>query len=438
MSKFQLILAIIFAAFAVLAVVIFSGLMPGTGDVGGKVVLWGTLRKADMGPLLEDFSRINKPVMVVYEEKNNDTYENDLLNALASGQGPDLFLLPDDLILTFSDKLVNISAQALPEKVFRDTFIQEADLYRMPEGVLALPLAVDPMVMYYNRDLFDEAGIVTPPKTWDEFPALVSKFTRKDSFGNLTRGAVAMGSYDNVSHAKDILAFMMLQGGNPIITRDSTGGLVVSIDSRQSSATQMNPFEQSLRFYADFANPAGSSYTWDKSRPLSQNAFMKGDLAVYIGYASELFTLRAKNPNLNYDITSLPELKDAPRKIVFGRMQGVAVARTSKNTALAYRAATLLIGKDFAQKFSLRFSLPPARRDLLANKPAEPFYAAMFYDSALLARGWLDPGPKKTDAIFRSLVDDVVSGRSMPVQSISDAVTRLDVILKTYKKSTRP
>ena len=85
MSKFQLILAIIFAAFAVLAVVIFSGLMPGTGDVGGKVVLWGTLRKADMGPLLEDFSRINKPVMVVYEEKNNDTYlKNRVFSSLSN------------------------------------------------------------------------------------------------------------------------------------------------------------------------------------------------------------------------------------------------------------------------------------------------------------------------------------------------------------------
>ena len=55
-------------------------------------------------------------------------------------------------------------------------------------GIYALPLSIDTLAMIYNKDMFDSAGIATPPATWDDFEADISKladgkFRRADHAG---------------------------------------------------------------------------------------------------------------------------------------------------------------------------------------------------------------------------------------------------------------
>ncbi len=83
---------------------------------------------------------------------------------------------------------------------------------------------------------------------------------------------------------------------------------------------------------------------------------------------------------------------------------------------------------DFATKFALATGTAPARRDLLKVKPADA-YSPIFYDSALFAKSWLDPSSKSTDAIFRNMVDGVLSGNMSVENAIADASAKLDLLL---------
>ena len=109
-GNFQIIILVIFIAAAVLGVLVFSGAIPlgsNSSSTGaqGTVVLWGTVNAQTIAPLLDDFNRANPTFVVQYVEKSLDTFDNDLLEALAGGVGPDMFFITDDLAYKYSNKV---------------------------------------------------------------------------------------------------------------------------------------------------------------------------------------------------------------------------------------------------------------------------------------------------------------------------------------------
>jgi len=64
--------------------------------------------------------------------------------------------------------------------------------------------------------------------------------------------------------------------------------------------------------------------------------------------------------------------------------------------------------------------LPPIRRDMLASVPGTA-YQSVFYESALISRGWVDPSREGTRAVFNRLVENVTSGRVRVNEAIRNA-----------------
>ena len=107
-GNFQLIILIIFIALAIFGVLVFSGAIPigknsAPGGLG-TVLLWGTARADVMAPILEEFNNANQTFVVKYAQKSADIIDQDLLEALATGTGPDMFFLPDNLAYHYANK----------------------------------------------------------------------------------------------------------------------------------------------------------------------------------------------------------------------------------------------------------------------------------------------------------------------------------------------
>ena len=183
-----------------------------------------------------------------------------------------------------------------------------------------------------------------------------------------------------------------------------------------------------MKFYTDFADPNKNVYSWNKSFPNSNDAFSKEDLAFYLGYASELASLVSRNPNQNFLAAPLPQIKNAGFKATASRVTGIAILSASKNFNTAFTAASLLSTGSFASKFAIATGVAPARRDLLQAKPTDSYFP-IFYSSALYAKSWLDPSPKDTEDIFRRMIDGVLSNSLSPEDAISDANSKLNLLL---------
>jgi ABC-type glycerol-3-phosphate transport system substrate-binding protein len=408
MSKFQLILLMVFGGAILVAVLLFST-SRGSNNQTARVVVWGSIPAYDFNTFLNNAGLVsNKAIAFEYAEKPAESFNTEFTEALAEGKGPDLVIIPVSKLWKNKNKLAVLSPANVSPQDFADTFIEEGELFRTAEGVYALPLSVDPLVLYWNRDMFNNATLTLPPLFWDQMYAYAEKLSTKDNAGNLRTSTIALGEAQNIPQAKNILSLLLLQAGTPI-TMVENGLLRPKLVD--SFGLPLVPGHAALDFYTQFSNPAKPFYSWNRSLLSAPTAFTSGTLAMYVGYASELRLLKAKNPTLNLGVTRVPQSRVSGNSITFGNLEGVAVVKSTKNPAAALQAAFLLVSKDAERAMSVARGVPPARRDLLGEKPEDPTLS-VFYDSAIQAKGWIDPDDSKSARIFSDMIESVTSGRA--------------------------
>ena len=422
MTSFQIVLLAVFASLAVTGVLIFAFAVGSTSSSSvGALTIWGTWDQQEFATLLRQFSdKDNSFIQVTYQQKDSVTYDADLTRAIANGTGPDLFLLRQDYAIRNADEIFAIpysgATYAISRAQYASTFADVASPFLVEKGLLAVPYLADPLVLYWNKDILSTYGYAQPPHYWDELPGMVATITKKNDAGQITLSAIPLGEYANVDNAKDILSMMILQVGGQITTYDSNGKLtpVLSGDTPAS----LGSAEKSLDFYTSFANPARiPTYTWNRSLPKSRVAFAGGGAALYIGYASENALIKKMNPNLNFAIGRIPQIRAASTTIDVARVYGLAVPRNAKNPSASLTLAFFLTNSANATAAAGMFALPPVRRDVLAKGADGDM--GVFEAEVIMAHSWVDPDPTATEAIFKTMIEDTTSGA---VPLLTDAV----------------
>jgi ABC-type glycerol-3-phosphate transport system substrate-binding protein len=257
---------------------------------------------------------------------------------------------------------------------------------------------------------------------------LVPNIAQLTSSRQITRGLIALGTYDNVRNARGILSSLFLQTSIPVSTYSSGGALVANLGASTASSGQA-PGRAVLGFYTQFADPSKVSYTWNASLPDSQKMFLAGNLALYLGYASEARFFAMANPNLNFAVTPVPQPATAVVKNVYGLLYAFMIPRGAKNSAGAFQAAALLTNAAAQATAAANTGLAPATLNQLAVLPADPA-AAVAYSEALYASGWLSPVPAGTDRIFSGMINNVISGRLTVQAALTSAEQSLSALLQ--------
>ncbi len=418
----------IFIACLVAGVIAFAT-FKGSGKVVDipEISIWGTFPKDLFDQYLYKMNEsLSQPLKVTYSQIPEASFDNTFIQALARGQGPDAVLIPQDLLHRHEDKIVVIPYTTLPQRDFQNTFIQQAELYLASNGTLAIPFVVDPLVMYWNRDIFTNAGIAYPPKYWDEFTNLNTKITQKDTNSNIKKSAIALGEFNNIIHAREIFGTLLLQYGNPVTYRDNSGAVVSALGS--GSFSGLSSSVPALNFFTQFSNPSSKDYSWNRSLTNSKNSFLSGSLATYFGFASEVRDIRLKNPNLDFDVTYMPQRFNSGNRVTFGSMYGFSIIRSSVNNAAAFSIISTLIAKSSLEKMVTLTYLPPVRRDMISLGSIDP-YLSVFYESALISGAWLDSNKIESNNIFQRMIESVTSGRSDKESALQSGSGEFDILL---------
>jgi ABC-type glycerol-3-phosphate transport system substrate-binding protein len=417
MSKFQIILLVIFGAFIILGVISFS-FFHGNSTPTQNVVVWGPFPQVDIQKFLQSSGLYQDHTLSVnYFQVSPNNFNTQFTEALAEGRGPDLVILTQDQMWQERNKLTLVPYSVVKQSEYQATFVDEGDIFTGQQGLLALPMLVDPLVLYTNRDLLNGAAVAEPPAYWDQLYDYAKKLTLRDQAGNIKQSLIALGEAANIPHSKDILSLLMLQAGTPIT--NIQGGVLTPELTNQYGLPEA-PGIAALNYYTQFANPQKPFYSWNRSLTNAQTNFVSGSSALYIGYSSELPILKAKNPNLSIGVTHVPQSRVVGRMTTFGKLYGIAIVKTSPNPSSDLMAIEKLISTSAISALSSVTGLAPARRDLLSNKPGDGV-AALFYDGALQAKGWLDPDPAKTELIFDDMISAVTSGRALAPDALLTA-----------------
>ena len=386
----------------------------------------------------------------VRQFKAEEIYDR-LVEALAEDRGPDIISVPVRQLRFYQSKLspmpsavqdaivetkktatggtetvISLRNVTLPSalNIEREFFQTVKKDVVIGGNVYGIPLSLDSLALYYNKDILDRSGVPEPPKTWEEFQNAVKKTTKfnKDT-GKIIQSGTALGTAKNINNFDDIFYVLLKQSGITL----GQGGLV------WSGAKNENPLNNVLDFYTDFANPARDTYSWDSTQEMALDRFIKGGLAFFFGYNYHYNLIKAQGANLNFDVLPLIQLNpENPINVASYSVQ--AVTAKSKNQQLAWNfinyTANLNV-KDYLDKTGR----PTAKRAFLLDQKAKPELAP-FVNDLLIAENWYrgnnyEAAKAALDSLFIDRLNVPTTGREQTItkwqeDTINRATTKVN------------
>lgn len=361
--------------------------------------------------IIAKYKLIHPNITINYKKLRYEEYENELLNALAEDRGPDILSIHNTWIRRYQSKLApmppsitlaypveqgSIKKEIVPElrtsktlglKDLKDNFLDVVygDVVLNDNQIYALPLSVDTLVLYYNRDLLNNAGITQAPQYWNKtFQQDIKKLTRQDPSQGIIQSGIAMGTGNNIERFSDVLSVLMMQNGATMMEGKQVLFNVIPSNIKNNN---YNPGLEALRFYIDFSNPGKEVYTWNEELSDSLTMFTSGKLAMMFGYSYHLPIIKAQAPKLNFSVAQLPQIEGSPLVINFANYWVEGVSKKSKYQEAAWDFI-LFATKEAQAKIYLEKTNKPTALRSLVNTQKEDNELSVFANQLLTAKSW--------------------------------------------------
>ncbi|MFA7252925.1 MAG: extracellular solute-binding protein [Patescibacteria group bacterium] len=339
-----------------------------------KLIVWGFEEEDVWKPVKAEFEKANKGIELNYQKQIfDDRYETRVLNSMQSGQGPDVWAMPNDWVYRHKDKLVPMPAN-LAKNVNLDTqfvpIIKQS--VNFDDKIYALSPYAEPMLVFWNSSIFktmeedysqkEKTPSLTSeqrdktlrlfqsfPKTWTEFTDLAKALTLKSN-QEIQQSGVAMGS-SNIRHSQDILNLLMLQNETKIVSDD----LKIATFNLPLETPRENPDipgKRALDFYTAFNNPNSANYSWNDSLGNSLDAFANGKVAMIFAYNSDENYLKQKYPSFSYKKAFVPQISEETNKITdFAKFTAFGVSNQTELAAQAWNLVYNFLVNDPSTQF---------------------------------------------------------------------------------------
>jgi len=309
-------------AVVLLGIIIFAVVIPAlTKNNNQKVTLtyWGLWEdNRIMQSVISDFQRQYPNITIDYSKQDIKQYRERLVTRINNGNGPDVFRFHNTWYPMFSSILLPLPSDTISKSDFTQWFYPVAQKDLIKNGAIyGVPLHIDTLALYINSDSFQAAGL-KPPTNWNDFINDSKTLTVKDANGKIQTSGAALGTFDNINHAPDILSLLFVQNG---------------VDLNNISSTSQKASD-ALNFYTSFA--LGNDNVWDSTLDSSLLAFTKGNLAMYFGYSWDYFAIKAANPNLNFQVVPVPQLPSNNINLASYWVEGVSVKGKHQKEALLF------------------------------------------------------------------------------------------------------
>lgn len=389
------------------------------------LVYWGLW---DSEPIIKsiinDFQKQNPNITIEYKKEDVKQYRDKLVARIQNGTGPDLFLFHNTWLLQTNKLLLPLPSDIIKSDEFEKTYfpVIVSDLSKNG-AVYGIPSGIDTLSLFINSEIFAQSG-VSVPTTWQDFGKTARALTVVDETGKIKTSGAALGTYDNITHAPDIISLLFVQNG---------------ADLNNLSTTVQNA-KDALDYYTDFAK--GEGKVWDSTLDPSMLAFAKGNLAMYFGYSWDIFAIKAVNPNLSFQTYSVPRLPGRNQTIASYWNTGVSIKSKHQKEALLflkYLSQKDVVQKLFSEESKTRlFGIPYARVDLSEtlkdNVLVYPFVSqAKDAQSSFFASDTYDNGlNSKTNVYLADAVRAILNGTSSDT-ALETLIMGVDQVLSQFK-----
>lgn len=254
-----------------------------------EVVIWDYFetdaQKQMMQSLIDGFNASQDEYEASHVYVPFADYEKQLTLGIASGELPDLVILDGCGMASFIQ--LGLFGDISDADINWDEYMEGPMESTMLDGKhYGIPFATNCTALYYNKDLFDAAGIDYPDEntTWDEFHEMAKALTKDGVSG-----------FGNAATNTDEGTFQCLQW------LYTAGGSYTDIEDGVDAYKLMQEMIEDGSWTKECVN-------WTQSDV--NNNFMAGNLAMQQNGPWQIPGIEANAPDLNYGVTVLPK-KDA-------------------------------------------------------------------------------------------------------------------------------
>lgn len=429
------------------------------------ITIWQPIDSEDIWrPIINEYLLENKNVKIVYVQKPIATYEQEVVDALAAGQGPDIWAVHNSWMVKHKDKLapapdgllrISDKDKRSNASIVKNTYAPIAAQESIfGDKLYGLPMSIDTLALYTNPRIFSERQrelnknftsydpvlFSIGPRTWDEFVSLSKLLVKRDG-SNVTQASAALGTATNNIRAVDILAAMMLQNGTKMESPDKLTA-TFNLPAKKSTGEDFNPGLNGLDFYTSFANPQKETYSWNNSYPEALEAFLQGKVAMIFGYSWLSQTITQRDPEFQYKIFPFPQIRGSAEANDFADYWFESVSKSSKNTPAAWQFVKFAASRGLAFYLSsasrptpLKIQsneLPPSILD--RNYRGSPF---RFQPSSAVS-WYRGKNPDQVKQTMAEMIEDVVS-RGLPLDNaLNKGATTITEIFRATTPTATP
>ncbi|MEW6224087.1 MAG: sugar ABC transporter substrate-binding protein [Chloroflexota bacterium] len=379
-----------------------------------EYAIWGDPAEINsQKAVVEGFTAANPSITVDVTVADWDAYWDKLQTGLAGGAAPDVFAMdgplgPDyqtrDVLL---DLTPYIQAEGYDLGQLDDNAVRD---FTTPDGVVfGLPRDLNVIVLFYNKDMFDAAGVAYPDDTWtwDKLVEVGKQLTQDpDGDGTVDQ----WGIYTETTDMENAWSSFVWQAGGDILTEDGT----TSALDRPESAAGIQFLQDLIWKEKVVPDPAIFAETGD--------AFEQGVAAMEINGSWLVPTHQAAGINLG--IAPLPA-GPAGKATSVNPTGAVVYAKTDAPEA-SWLLAKYLASPEAQEKImALRASVPVNKEILATSYPASFDGAQVFADS--LAFAHLKPafvGYNEFNTILQTELDENVF--NAPNKTAADAIASVN------------
>ena len=361
-----------------------------SGPVTIKVAAWDVEIAPYHAPLVEGFKKANPNINVEMMDITTADYTQKLQIMLNGGSDVDAFWIKDgDTTKGHSARgqLADLSAYIKRDNVDLAAYNGLAERFQMDGKIVALPVSTGYYILYYNKDIFDKAGIAYPSNdmTWTEWEQLA---------GRLTSGSGENKIYGGFFHTWNacVQNWGVQDGKNTIMATDYS-----FFKPYYEMAIRMQKAGQIWDYGA--LRSGGIAYA---------GAFLQGNVAMMpmgTWFLATITTrISAGEAKINWGIATLPHPAGVPAGWTVGSVTPMAINQASKNKDAAWEFIKYITGPEGARIYASVGQFPSRANaqtlEAIANSPGMP-------------AGSLEALVVKNIALDRPLEDNVLQVNQM-------------------------
>lgn len=393
----------------------------GTAAGGDTVELtfWHGYTEADgdvLDQIVADFNDSQDAVQIEVEVNPWAVIDDTLLPSLSAGDGPDIVAMPAERLPVYAAQ----GAFAALDDFYADAANNVSslnpgavDMVTVDGAVYGVPAGFVPLALYYNKALFDAAGITEPPATWEDWVTTATSLT-VDENGDGTPEQYGVVIPDHATVANGLWPTLFYGNGGDIV---ADGEAVV--DSPENAET--------LEFWKDAIVGDAISPTGVDGIGADE-LFSSGKAAMTVG--GPWMTFIAADNDIDLGIAAIPAGPEAQAASAIGISMAITAQDDPAVQAAAEQFFAYFFNDDNSVAWSLGSGWPPLRTDIPADAIAENATVAALTPMAEFGKPLL-PGVVNTTDVLAAV--DELTQRALAGDDIAsllaEAQTKVEAAL---------